>query len=229
MSRRKEVCICGFECRSDYMRKHTEICKARHTIVTLRDENLVLKSKVIFFTELQQNSHGDEITYLRNQLDLKNKIIQQKDEEIRRLSSNQNITNHFNVTNVLNIFPFGQEPMIDKHIANSLLLKPSESVPLYIKMKHTKDGVSNVRIKDDDIEVIEEDANGQLTWVMKDKYNTIFQITDTNLEEFHEEFGSTDFMWKRWFINNGYNQDGYENTEKFQDLMKKVEKVFIED
>ena len=82
MSRRKEACICGFESRSDYMRKHTETCKARHTIVKLRDENLVLKSKVNFFTELQQNSHGDEITYLRNQLDLKNKIIQQKDQSV---------------------------------------------------------------------------------------------------------------------------------------------------
>lgn len=228
MSRRKDVCICGYETRSDYMRKHVQSCTARDTILKLKDENTTLRARIDFYNEMRHTS--DEVRYLRDQLESKNKIIQQKDEEIKRLSSNQNITNHYNVTNVLNIFPFGQEPIpvIERQVANSLLAKPSESVPLYIKMKHFKDGLSNVRIKNNDIEVVEENENGELTWVMKNKDETIFAITDTNLEEFHDEYGSTDFMWKRWFITSGYNQDGYANTRQFQDLMKKVESVFID-
>lgn len=227
MSRRKDVCICGYETRSDYMRKHLQTCKARETIMYLRNENKILTTKIDVLNEFRYTDKDDEIKYLRNEIEDKNYIIKLKDEEIKRLSSNQTITNHFNVTNVLNIFPFGQEPIIDHTLASSLLAKPSESVPQYIKMKHFKNGLSNVRIRDDTIEVVEENEHGELAWVLKNKDETLFNITDTNLEEFHEEYGCTDFMWKRWFISNGYNQEGYENTQKFKDLMKKVESVFI--
>lgn len=228
-TRRKETCICGYETRSDYIHKHIKTCTAIPIIRKLKEENINLKTRIEIYDELPFSKRDDEVEYLRKQLEIKNQIIQQKDAEIKLLSSNQNVTNHFNVTNVLNIFPYGKEPILEKKDVLTLLAKPSESVPLYIKMKHFKDGLSNVRIKNNDIEVVEENENGELSWVVKDKNETLFAITDTNLEEFHDEYGSNDFMWKRWFITNGLNRDGYEHTRQFKDLLKKVESVFTTD
>lgn len=226
-SRRKEKCVCGFETRSDYLRKHLSACTALPIINDLKNENNILISRLRVYHEIA-NKH-DEVSYLRNQLEIKNKIIEEKDEEIKRLSCNQNITNNFSVTNVLNIFPFGKEPDVHEDKVRDLLHTPADSVPLYIKMKHFRDGLSNVRIKNDDIEVVEENEFGELNWVLKDKTSTIFQITDNNLGEFHSVYGCTDFIWKRWFITSKFHESGYTRTKQFKDLLQKVELVFTMD
>lgn len=227
MSRKREFCICGYETRSDYMKKHVQSCSAVPIINKLKQENKFLQTQVYILQQVESHDTRDEIIYLREQLELKGRIIEEKDNEIRELLKNQNVTNNYNVTNVLNIFPFGQEPLVERNDALLLLKKPSDSVPMYIKMKHFKDGLSNVRIHGNSIEVVEESESGEKKWVVRDKHETLFRLTDTNLEEFHQEYGSNDFMWKRWFITRGYNRDGYEKTHHFKDLLKKVENVFI--
>ena len=175
---------------------------------------------------------GPIIIYLREQL-------KQKDEEIRRLkeqihsNNNININSNININNTVNnIFPFGKEPMVNHTDATRLLHKPSTSVSKYVELKHfRKPETANVRISNlrgNTIQVVEQDQTGRRKWVTRDKKATISEITETNLDELVDihKAGSVS-RWNLWYEKNKLNEDNFDQTPEYKNIMKAVELTII--
>lgn len=219
MSRRRESCVCGYESRADYIKKHQQSCTALPIIKKLKHELDELKLKL---HRILTDTSKSEIESLKLQLCERDDIIRKKDEYIESLLK-QIDTSHVST----DIWPYGKHPAMSQDSINHLLQNPSYSIPLYVRMKHFNDqGCSNVRIKSDAIIQILVEEFGEVKWTDCKKEDVIYKLTDDNLEEFHDEYGAKDFMWKRWYITSGLNRDGYDKTPKFLDLMLKVESLF---
>ena len=112
-----------------------------------------------------------------------------------------------------------------------MLNLPSESVPRYVEMKHfQRPETANIRIPNKrgrTIQVVEEDKDGKRRrWVDKDRQEILSKITDASLDELIEHYNAgNDVLWNKWFENNGLKDEGYDKTETFRQLVRKVENV----
>lgn len=208
------ACVCGYT-RLSQMARHKRSCKqfAIHVIEEKYKDS-----------EAQCEKYRQENEQLRAEIgELKGRL-----EEARNARPNVNNV-HNNVT--INILPFGQEVPLSIEEVKPLMRIPSESVPRYIEMKHfRRPETANIRIPNKrgrTIQVVEEDRNGKRRrWVDKDRKELLSQLTDTSLDELLEHYNAgNDVMWNHWFKNSRLNDEGYDKTETFREIVRKVENV----
>jgi len=140
---------------------------------------------------------------------------------IRKITNNVN-----NVT--INIIPFGQEKRLDHNIVLPLLQTPSDSVPLYIKLKHMDNNfnlkMNNARSKT--IKLMKVDESGAARWVSMDKKKTIADIAENNLDELREEYNAEDVqLWHDWYYSSKLDQFGFDNQPEWKRMLKKIENI----
>ena len=155
--------------------------------------------------------------------------LQGRLDEARNARPTQNVTNQ-NVT--INIVPYGREaPLTNTQVRSILSSIPSESVSKYIELKHFgKPEHSNIRIPNKrgrTLQVVEEDKDGKRRrWVDKDRKEMLSAITDASLEELIDRFDAEKYKeWNDWFESSGLKDEGYDKTDAFKEIMKKVENV----
>lgn len=141
----------------------------------------------------------------------------------------KNVTNNFNI---LNICPFGQEPAIQHEDVKPLLTLPAKSVPKYIQMKHfTSSDTKNVcltNVRGNTIQVVEEDQDGTRKWVQRDRNQTIYDMTESNLEELKEKHKALRVaVWKQWYEESGLSGNGYYKTDAWKEIQKQVELLLL--
>lgn len=226
MMRKRGFCVCGYEGRSDYVKRtHEPNCKAKMKIESLQNELEDLKTKFLH-----------ESINLHNLIQVKNEKIQDLYSDLQKANENvlrltKQKTSH-TINNVLNINvkPFGSEPDIDKQVVLSMLKNPSNSIPQYIEMKHFKKG-QNIKIQNirsNQLQVIEEHADGK-RWVHRDKMTTLNHLVDFNLDELLEKYSADHVCkaWKIWYESNNLHKDDYINTPEFRRIVKEVECILI--
>ena len=198
------------QAKNDELEKELVELKADH----LREKTALLQE----IAELREAKSRipkleEKVTELRGRLD-----------ESRKARPNvQNMT--------INILPYGQEVPLTMEQVRPLMNLPSESVPRYVEMKHfQRPETANIRIPNKrgrTIQVVEEDKDGKRRrWVDKDRQEILSKITDASLDELIEHYNAgNDVLWNKWFENNGLKDEGYDKTETFRQLVRKVENV----
>ena len=209
-------CVCGYmgTTKANLLR-HKDKCR-QYVIHLFEEERRVLQS--------ERDSYKAEAESLRAQVcELEGRL-----DEARNARPTQNVTNQ-NVT--INIVPYGQEEPLTKAQVRSILSSiPSESVSKYIEMKHfSKPESANIRIPNKrgrTLQVVEEDVQKRRRWVNKDRKEMLTAITDASLDELIEKFDAEKYMgWNNWFESSGLKDEGYDKTDAFKEIMKKVDNI----
>ena len=212
------TCVCGYTGTNSHVARHKQTCKqyAVHTFASqleaVKDERDILRTRC--------EEYESELNLLRKQVD----VLQGRLDEARKARPNQNVT--------INIVPYGQEaPLTNTQVRSILSSIPSESVSRYVELKHFgKPEHSNIRIPNKrgrTLQVVEEDKDGKRRrWVDKDRKEMLSAITDASLEELIDRFDAEKYKeWNDWFESSGLKDEGYDKTEAFKEIMKKVENV----
>ena len=149
-------------------------------------------------------------------------------EEARAARPVQNVNN--NVT--INIVPYGQEEPLSSADVRSMLqhLPGSESISRYIEMKHfRRPENANIRITNKRgriMQVVEEDGQKRRRWVDKDRTEMLSAITEKSLEELLNEFDAEKYKrWNSWYESGGLDKEGFDKTDAFREIMKKVDNM----
>lgn len=190
-------------------------------ILKHKDDQITQKDDHISFKD-------DQIAQKDDQIAQKDEQIAQKDDQIKQLQSAlvaKPTTN--NDIRIINLIPFGQEPLPDAAKVRSLLSRPSESIPRYIKLKYidSNDGVPNIQIpniRSNEVRVVEE-KDGKRVWTLKDKKRTLESMAESNLSEMVDEYDArSSKSWKQWYESSGLGGEGYDKTESFKDLVHDI-------
>ena len=80
------------------------------------------------------------------------------------------------------------------------------------------------------MQIVEEgndnEGKRQKRWVDRDRKEMISQITEKGLDDLVDKFNAEEYQyWNMWYNSTGLNKDGYDKTEAFQQMMKKVENL----
>lgn len=132
-----------------------------------------------------------------------------------------NINNYHN--NINNITIYGTESLPDALKELKQLCKSGDFeyvVPRYIEMKHFNEGVGNIRIQNDRLQVYNEGG-----WVDMDKNDELARLTSNNAEEVIDRYGNTTptSYFKTWHDRLDMNSN--KNSNEFKNVQKKVEEV----
>ena len=225
-------CVCGYE--STQLARHMRTCKviawhAKCQVAQARNDELEKELDELKADHLREKTKLlQEIAELR---EAKSRIprLEEKVTELRgRLDESRKARPNVQNNMTINILPYGREVPLSIEEVKPLMRLPSESVPRYVEMKHfQRPETANIRIPNKrgrTIEVVEEDKDGKRRrWV--DRQEILSQITDASLDELIEHFNAgNDIMWNHWFENNGLKDEGYDKTETFRQLVRKVDK-----
>ena len=172
------VCECGYE-KQDHMTRHLRTCKIRRKV---QEQRIQLEEQQHRIQLEEQNAKLKEqnIQLERQIAELNGRL----DEARKTRSVKHNVKN--NNFNIINIVPFGTEPMPDTKEILDLLNKPESSLSRYIEMKHFgaehgECAVVGKRAKT--MQVLQKDMNEQLRWIEKDKAAMLEDIAEKNIEE----------------------------------------------
>ena len=105
---------------------------------------------------------------------------------------------------IINVVPFGKEPMPDTKEVLDLLNKPESSLSRYIEMKHFRQpSTANVRLtskRAKTVQVLEKDVNEQLRWIEKDKAEMLEDMAEKNIEELVDaHHAEQNDRWRQWY------------------------------
>ena len=211
------VCVCGYNTLSQ-MARHQRTCK-KFAMQTLESTNA------------EYARQNKELETENARLCAENDELQHKVAELSaRLDESRNARPNMNNNVTINIVPYGHEARLTNEQVRQILSIPSESVPKYIEMKHFhRPETSNIRITNKrgrTLQVVEEDSNKRLRWVDKDRREMLAAITDASLDELIDQFDAEKYKsWNDWFETSGLKDEGYDKTEAFNEIMKKVENI----
>lgn len=248
-------CVCGYTNESSNLRRHQRTCKLLHHpfVKKLQQENESLQDEVSRLKcQLEALLSGNETLKEENaDLQSENKSLQTQlneqlrarlDETTRPLTTN-NTTHNNNTHNTQNIhnnvtivLPYGQEPDLTKAQVNSILsCIPSESVPKYVEMKHfSRPETSNIRItnkRGNTMQVLQQTADqteGKRVrrWVDRDRKEMVSDITERSLDELVDNYNAVKHKpWKMWYEASQLDKDGFDKTQAFRELVKKVDNL----
>jgi hypothetical protein len=211
------ACVCGYSV-SHHLARHKRTCKHLRAATErlLREENARLVSR-------------------NEALAAQNAELCARLEELRArpvVNTTVNANTVTAVTAVTVVCPYGQEdaPAYDEVGQVLQTLLPSDSVPRYVQMKHfRRPETANIRIPNKrgrTLQVVEQDEMHRRKWVDRDRKEMLFAITNASLDELVERFNAEKYhAWNRWFERSGLKDEGYDKTDAFREIMKKVEHV----
>ena len=214
-------CVCGYTVTA-HMARHQRTCKkfAMQTLETANAEYAFKNKELV--------AENERLSAENEELQCKVAELNARLDESRNSRPNVNNVNN-NVT--INMVPYGQEERLTNEQVRRILSSiPSESVPKYIEMKHFhRPEHSNIRITNKrgrTLQVVEEDSNKRLRWVDKDRREMLAAITDASLDELIDQFDAEKYRtWNDWFETSGLKDEGYDKTDAFKEIMKKVENM----
>lgn len=222
-------CVCGYNTPAALAR-HKKTCKViawHEKCDELQRQNAELAT--------EKASLVGELLLLREQKERADQEIVSMEACVRelrtRLDESRKTTRTQNNNVTINITPYGQEAQLTHaDVCKILSSIPSESVPKYIEMKHFRQPeTANIRIPNKrgrTLQVLEEDTNKRRRWVDKDRNEMLSAITDASLDELIDKFDAEKYIsWNEWFETSGLKEEGYDKTDAFRKIMKKVENV----
>ena len=205
------MCECGYNKR-DHIARHLRTCRFHK----LMEEQLAKNAQL----EEQLAQQREQIAELNGRLD----------EARKPRTVKNNVKNVKNNNVIINIVPFGTEPIPDTKDILNLLNKPESSLSRYIEMKHFREpGMANVRLSSKrakTMQVLEKDVNEQLRWTEKDKANMLEDIAEKNIEELVDKHkAERNERWKRWYRT--MPEEGFDKTETWKRAVDSVENMLI--
>ena len=231
------VCECGYD-KQDHMARHLRTCR----IHMIMQEHVVQQEE-----EQQQRIHLEERNaQLEEQLAQREEQLAQRatenvqlekriaelngrlDEARKPRTVKNNVKN--NNVNIINIVPFGKEPMPNTKEILDLLNKPESSLSRYIELKHFREpNTANVRLSSKrakTMQVLEKDVNEQLRWIEKDKAAMLEDIAEKNIEELVDRHNAEqNDRWKQWYST--MPEEGYDKTETWKRAVGSIENMLI--
>ena len=234
------LCECGYD-KPNQMARHLRTCKIRRK---LEEQQLRFQEEQRDQLEEQQQriQLEERNAQLQEQLLQREEQLAQQREQIAELNGRldearkssrtvkNNVKNNNNNINIINIVPFGTEPMPDTKDILDLLNKPESSLSRYIEMKHFREpSMANVRLSSKrakTMQVLEKDVNEQLRWTEKDKANMLEDIAEKNIEELVDKHkAERNERWKRWYRT--MPEEGFDKTETWKRAVDSVENMLI--
>ena len=233
------VCECGYD-KQDHMarhlRKRVEFILLKNGSAYKEERNAQLEEQLAQSGELEERN-----VQLEEQLAKREEQLAQQREQIAELNGRldearkprtvkNNVKNVNNNNVIINIVPFGTEPIPDTKDILDLLNKPESSLSRYIEMKHFREpGMANVRLSSKrakTMQVLEKDVNEQLRWTEKDKANMLEDIAEKNIEELVDKHkAERNERWKRWYRT--MPEEGFDKTETWKRAVDSVENMLI--
>jgi hypothetical protein len=218
-------CECGYK-NVNNMSRHLRACVARSFAVQLQQltEEGLRKTRR-FESEIER-------------LKLENAALTQNlaAERARPIVNNTTMNNTTTVVNndnrTVNILPYGEEPLPKRQDVLPLLYNPERSVARYIEMKHfSSRETANMRIPNKrarTMQLVEQARDGTKRWVEVDRKETIDKLTEENLIELTDMQDAAKVpVWREWYVNRGFNSDGYERTDAWRKLGTSVENLLL--
>ena len=215
------ACVCGYNTAAALAR-HKRTCK----VIAWYEKCVHLQQELDRVSA--DNAHFVDLQTENERLRAENLELTARLEEARAARPVQNVNN--NVT--INIVPYGQEEALTTTDVQSILqhLPGSETIPRYIEMKHFRNPEnSNIRITNKRgriMQVVEEDGRKRRRWVDRDRTEMLSAITEKSLDELLNEFDAEKYKrWNQWYESSGLDDEGFDKTDAFREIMKKVENV----
>ena len=216
------VCECGYE-KQDHMTRHLRTCKIRRK---LQEQRIQLEEQQHRIQLEEQNAKLKEqnIQLERQIADLNGRL----DEARKTRSVKHNVKN--NNFNIINIVPFGTEPMPDTKEILDILNKPESSLSRYIELKHFREpNTANVRLSSKrakTMQVLQKDMNEQLRWIEKDKAAMLEDIAEKNIEELVDTHNAEqNDRWKQWY--SMMPEEGFDKTDTWKRAVGSIENMLI--
>ena len=251
---KRSSCVCGYECRADYMKKHVTLCTAKPIIEKLQAEVLNLRNELRNIPN-ERNAFKLEISELRRENEsLKRTRGDIIENDCKRICTEvaevpesgaitqhvtQNVTQHVtqhvtqNVTNNIqinlqHITVYGkEEPPKALNILKPLILKNQFiSCPAaYLELKHFGNGSGNIRIVNDELEVV-CDATGEKRWKRVDKDTELQITTQQSIKEIKNRYGDKAVLYNFANYCKTHNVDDV-NSLTFQEMKRTVEYMLM--
>ena len=204
------VCECGYN-KPAHIARHLRTCRFH----ILMQEQLARNVEL----EEQLAQQREQIAELNGRLD-----------EARKPRTVKNNVKNNNNINIINVVPFGKEPMPDTKEVLDLLNKPESSLSRYIEMKHFRQpSTANVRLSSKrakTMQVLEKDVNEQLRWIDKDKVEMLEDIAEKSIEELVDaHHAEQNDRWKQWYST--MPEEGYDKTETWKRAVGSIENMLI--
>ena len=237
------VCECGYD-KTNQMSRHLRTCKIRRKLEEHQRRIQLEEHQRRIQLEEQQHRVQLEERQQRIQLEERNAQLEERnvqlekqiaelngrlDEARKSRSVKNNVKNNNNV-NIINIVPFGKEPMPDTKEILDLLNKPESSLSRYIELKHFREpNTANVRLSSKrakTMQVLEKDVNEQLRWIEKDKAAMLEDIAEKNIEELVDTHNAEqNDRWKQWYST--MPEEGFDKTETWKRAVGSIENMLI--
>ena len=205
------------------MTRHLRTCKIRRK---LQEQRIQLEEHQHRIQLEEQNAKLKEqnIQLERQIAELNGRLVEAR----KTRSVKHNVKN--NNFNIINIVPFGTEPMPDTKEILDLLNKPESSLSRYIELKHfRKPSTANVRLSSKrakTMQVLEKDVNEQLRWIEKDKTEMLEDIAEKNIEELVDTHNAgRNEGWKQWYST--MPEEGYDKTDTWKRAVGSIENMLI--
>ena len=231
------VCECGYN-KQDHITRHMRTCKIRRKLQEQQQrtqeeqDRIQLEEQDRIQLEEQQRIQLEErnaqLEERNAQLEKEVAVLNGRLDEARKSCTVKNKVKK-NI-NIINIVPFGAEPMPDTKEILDLLNKPESSLSRYIELKHFREpGTANVRLaskRAKTMQVLEKDVNEQLRWTEKDKANMLEDIAEKNIEELVDKHqAERNERWRRWYRT--MPDEGFDKTETWRRAVDSVENMLI--
>ena len=222
------TCECGYN-KPAHMARHIRTCKfhierfAEQRMMEQQQQRIRLEQRNAQLEE-QLAQREEQLAQQREQIvELNGRL----DEARKPRTVKTNVKNN-NV--IINIVPFGKEPVPDTKEILDLLNKPESSLSRYIELKHFREpNTANVRLSSKrakTMQVLQKDVNEQLRWIEKDKVQMLEDIAEKNIEELVDTHNAArNDRWKQWYST--MPEEGFDKTDTWKRAVGSIENMLI--
>ena len=216
------VCECGYD-KQAHLARHMRTCKV-YIISQQRIKEEQLETRNAQLKE-QLAQREEQLVQQEKQIAVLNGRL---DEARKSRPVKNSVKNNNNV--IINVVPFGKEPMPDTQEILDLLNKPESSLSRYIEMKHFRQpNTANVRLSSKrakTMQVLEKDVNEQLRWIDKDKVEMLEDIAEKSIEELVDaHHAEQNDRWRQWYSK--MPEEGFDKTDTWKRAVGTIENMLI--
>ena len=216
------VCECGYD-KQAHLARHMRTCKV-YIISQQRIKEEQLETRNAQLKE-QLAQREEQLVQQEKQIAVLNGRL---DEARKSRPVKNSVKNNNNV--IINVVPFGKEPMPDTQEILDLLNKPESSLSRYIEMKHFRQpSTANVRLSSKrakTMQVLEKDVNEQLRWIDKDKVEMLEDIAEKSIEELVDaHHAEQNDRWRQWYSK--MPEEGFDKTDTWKRAVGTIENMLI--
>ena len=154
--------------------------------------------------------------------------------DVSNLRARKNTITNNNICIVNNIYPYSKEPaVVPDSVVQSLLHKPSESVPRFVQLKHFTGPLwaRNIHLpnrRGNTVRVIERDDTSGLHWVHRDRKTVLDELFERHVEELRDNYGADSVTkWREWYVSSGLATECPRETTEWKDQLMKLDLLLV--